>query len=216
MPLFGKSREKVHVEGFCRSWYDNYVFQPVAGHDVRRDWTSGIHSECAKRGMPTVDQNVFHWMLTAMQMELFGTALAHRTRGNERLVLAEATTTKTYLANRQLRDLWDVMSVFNKAVAANSVMLRGKASSVMINHMRMSLFDKYVKQGIDPECAARAANRTGTDVDFENSGPTRLAVTFFELVEVDPNEETIFPVAAAGFGFYRGARESLEAVELTP
>jgi hypothetical protein len=84
----------------------------------------------------------------------------------------------------------------------------------MLDEMRLSLFKVYEKAGAEPDCAVRALNRVGTSVGFLEIAPRRLGEVLARQAMLEPNDGIVLVLAALGQGFYNGAHESLEEVEL--
>ncbi len=131
--------------------------------------------------------------------------------------------TRAYLSALGRIDLWEAMTDYNKAVAdsttygADPKTGAGRARIVMVNTTRANLFDDWVRHGRDAEAAARVANRVGSEASWK-SGVTQgmVAVHMTRRLEIEGSNPIWERLAAVAHGFYQGAKEALDGVQLTP
>lgn len=227
MGLFSQKR-KVGIEEFCQEFYDSYVFhQIVAGSDVGQLFYETVFKSVAEAdpSFAVIDQAVFQREMTALRIELFGLAWVHHLK-LDKYTLPQATFTKRYLQQVGQPHMWGIMTEYNGAVGrsmnydANGKLLtaesmKGRGSIAFRDSLRMSLFEKWVKAGVDSDCAARVANRRGTDVNW-SKGVTAMTVSFtlLERLERDPdslNNEALFRLRAVVVGNYTGAKQFIQS-----
>jgi hypothetical protein len=114
------------------------------------------------------------------------------------------------------------MTDYNEAVAdsttygADPKTGAGRARIVFVNTTRANLFEAWVTQGRDPEAAARVANRVGSETSWKR-GTTQLlvAVRMTRRLGIEGSDPIWERLAAVAYGFYQGAKEALEGVQLT-
>ena len=220
MPLFNR-RLRVDAAEFCRHWYEHFVF-PSDAEVIRA--ADALVEQVLDQVILAVQEAGFDPLgldldlltdeLLALRLELFGTAYAHRTRDKVLLGLAETTTTKQYLSEKGRSDLWERMAIYNQTIAAGPATRGTKSLIRMIDQMRVGLFKDYIKAGAERECAVRALNRLGTDVDFLKIAPSRLGYVLAGQANLEPGDGVVFVLGATAQGYYNGARESLEEVDL--
>jgi len=158
--------------------------------------------------------------LRALRLEMIGTAWAHESTPEIALAISEFT--KGYLSGIGRSDLWEAMADYNKAIAesttygADPKTGSGRARIVMVNTARANLFDKWVGQGRNPEAAARVANRADSEASWK-AGTTQamLAVQVTRRLDIEGSNPIWERLAAVAYGFYQGAKETLEGVQLT-
>lgn len=218
VPLFQR-KPKVMAADFCRQWYDEFVFASElegSGIDPWSTFIDEVIGQIAEAGVDvlTIDWDLFGSETYALRMEMFGTAYAHRTREDAALAVAETAATKNYLSERGRGDLWDRMLAYNVAVARTSAMRRSKVTSMTLDGMRLALAKKYLRLGSEPDCAVRAANRVGTSVEFAKLGTPRLGYALAQQTNLESSAGVLLILGALALGFYNGARESLEEVDL--
>ena len=95
----------------------------------------------------------------------------------------------------------------------------GKMFVVLGDKERLDKFKLWKDQGIDLKCAARAANRLGTEKSWaDNRTRGCLIFTLCTRVGYDPMElhdEAQFRLEAVIFGLYNGAKQFLSEVRVT-
>jgi hypothetical protein len=217
VPLF-KGKPKVDAANFCRQWYDRFVFASElegSGANPSDVFIDEFSERLQETGVDVVlmDWDLFSDEMYALRLELFGTAYAHRTREKVPLGAAETAATKLYLSERGRSDLWDRMLIYNQTIATGPATRGTKALTLMLDQMRVSLFNEYAKIGADADCAVRAVNRVGTSVDFLKIAPDRLGYVLAGQMNLEPSDGIVLVLGATAQGFYNGARESLGEVE---
>jgi len=217
MPIF-RQRPKADAADFCRGWYERFAFpsDPDQIQALEALTVDPLIAALEKAGSDPMDMDLdlVADELLALRLELFGTAYAHRTHEKVPLGAAETAATKLYLSERGRSDLWDSMLIYNKSIAAGPATRGTKALTLMVDQTRVSLFKEYTKIGAEPDCAVRALNRVGTSVDFLKIAPNRLGHVLAGQANLAPSDGVVSVLGATAQGFYNGARESLEEVDI--
>jgi hypothetical protein len=149
-------------------------------------------------------------------LELFSLAWLHQFKKIEK-VLPQTIFTKKYLTQTNHFNNWQIMAEYNQAIAQSSTDLTKtdwvkKGWITYLNNLRASLFDKWVEEGLDPECTARVANRIGTEVAWEKGLTVgRLTARIVDRLGCDINlkSEALFVLGAIFIGFYNGSKEAI-------
>lgn len=221
MGLFSR-KTKADAGQFSRDFYDRSVFgpDPTGGDFAERfaESTRRLVSEAdpafAALSLPKLKEE-----LRALRLEMIGTAWTHESKPEAALAVSEFT--KGYLAGIGRSDLWEAMTDYNKAVAdsttygADPKTGSERARIVFVNTTRANLFEGWVTQGRDPEAAARVANRAGSETNWK-SGITQflVAVQMTRRLGIEDSDPIWERLAAVAYGFYQGAKEALEGVQL--
>lgn len=217
-------KPKVGVEEFCRKFYDSYVFQPIiAGKDLGFAYCEQVVKSVAEvePSFACVDLATFQKEIAALHVELFGLAWIHQLKG-DKYTLPQTVFTKRYLEENGHLETWETMVDYNKTIARSGTEIapageRGqRAWFTFLNKLRADLFDKWQKAGVEGHCAARVANRTGTDVAWEKGITVRM------LTDTLLQRTGMMTLTAAGRdnlqsvlrGLYAGAKESIRSVDL--
>jgi hypothetical protein len=157
--------------------------------------------------------------MTALRVELFGLAWVHQVKRDE-YMLREIIFTKGYLDHSEHPDIWDVMADYNKAISDSSFETATeqparRTNIMLLNELRFNFFKKWVEAGVDDQCAARVANRLGTELAWSASiTPPMLVDTLVRRLRCELNSEGRFRLAAVAFGLYRGAKETIKSVRI--
>jgi hypothetical protein len=222
MPLLSR-KTKADAAEFAKNFYDMYVFGPdPAGGDsaetvaeVTRDLIAEAAPSFAAVSLPGLREE-----LRALRLEMIGTAWTHKSKVEAALAVSEST--KGYVSAIGRLDLWEAMADYSAAVAdsatygADPKTGSGRALIVMINKARMDFFDKW-HQGRDVEAVARVANRIGSEAPSKSGVmQAKVAVQVTRRLDIEGSDQIWEPLAAVAHGFYQGAKEALDGVQLTP
>lgn len=214
-------KPKIGIEEFCRQFYDSEIFYPiVGGRDVWSSFLATVLNSVAEsdRSFSAIDPAVFEQEMIALRIELFGLAWMHHWR-EERLLLPEIAFTKHYLELNGKPEIWHAMLDYNRAIArSQDEMPQGPSRFTMQeayltfrNRLRSEFLAKSMKARVDPEYAARAANRISTDATWsDSSGIKMLAATLIQRLGCQLKPEGCLRLEAVIFGLYAGARKSIK------
>jgi hypothetical protein len=210
------------IEELCQQFYDSEIFHPtISGRDVWSSFLTTVLDSVAEpdRSFSAIDAAAFEQEMTALRIELFGLAWMHHWR-EERLLLPEITFTKRYLELNRKPEIWHAMLDYNRAIArSQDAIPQGphrftvqEAYITFRNRLRSEFLAKSMKARVDPEYAARAANRISTDATWSDSpGIEMLAATLMQRLGYQPNSEGCFRLEAAISGLYKSARKYIKA-----
>ena len=228
-------KPRVGIEEFCRQFYDTYVFNPtvLAGVDVGEAfWETAFNSVVeADKSFEAVEYAKFRHEMTALRMELFGLAWMHKFK-REEFTVPQSIFTRQYLEENKGSEIWDVMGVYNQAVA-DSVTLTATGERmkdwqvVKDNKTKVDIFVKKWLPRLEAQgreinqelvdCAAVAANRIGADIRRNNCILVkRLTVRLADRLSCDIslNSEALFRLGVVIFGLYKGAKEAIRDLNL--
>lgn len=230
---FFRRKPVLSIEEFCWQFFDSQVFQSIiGGTDIGSVfWKTAYDSiKEVDNSFAAIDPATFAWEMTALRVELFGLAWMHHFQLEE-WILPEIVATKRYLEENGKLDTWDTMLHYNQAIARSQTEPRKKTPSRrrlpplaagdavleahinFMNDLRTEMFGKWVEVGLDPDCAARVANRTSTDETWnDHPGIEMLATTLMERLGCQLNSEGCFRLKAVIFGLYDGARKAVRSV----
>jgi hypothetical protein len=212
-------KTKKNAVDFSRDFYEQHLFS--SKFDVGGTYAKVVHnntckadSEFAKVQLPKLKDEML-----GLQLEMIGTAWTHKSKENA--AIANSEFTKQYLANKSRTDLWEIMGEYNQVVASSTTYGAkpdtpgGRAKIAFTNSMRMDLFDSWIKKGHDEVAVARVVNRLMSEANW-NKGITPILLGTRMMFRLDLESEAIAQsLAAVAFGFYQGAKESLDGVKLT-
>jgi len=210
-----RRRPKQGIEDFCRVFYDQ-VFQPITNSTAldSSSWKSAFDSIVQDdQSLAGVDRDTFYQEMTALRIELFGLALTHYLK-DEKYSLREITFTKKYLEEKGQLQLWDTMLEYNQTIARIG---SETAKAISLLEVRANLFKKWTQAGEDPQCAARVANRTGTEVAWDKQITLKHLVTKFGDrlgCKMKLNQEAVDRLEKSLFASYISAREAMRSVSL--
>lgn len=221
MSLFCR-KEKVELEAFCMVFYDTNILSPVYGEtDVGRV-CADIMAQAIKKTDQTsssidMEQLVFEMML--IRFEIFALAWMHQL-GNKQ-VARQSAYTMNYLLEKDRNDIWEGLLSYNQAIADSSSMEQtmdtktGRFSNIFVTKMRMELFAKWVKQGIDPNAAVRVANRIGTDVACKRGfTAAKMALVLCRNLSLQVNVDGKAVIANFIRDLYMGDRGTLKMITI--
>lgn len=221
MGLFA-SKKTVNMEDFCREFYDKFIFTPkIKGVDIRlsiAETDKKLITE-ADPSFKKVSIEKLNHELRLLQLETFALAWSHKFK--EKHGIEQSIFTKKYLDERKQKKLWKDLKEYNKAIGESSHAGHteetgpGRAYIGFQVNMRVSLFEKYHKQGLDPECVARALNREFTqDAWKTNYTQNYLAFAFCKRLGCEVNENAQLKIMTIIFGFYQGAKEAISEIKI--
>lgn len=222
MGIFSRKTKRDAGE-FSQDFFDRFIFglhpTGTAFASIYAETTRKLVSEVvpsfAEVSLPKLTEE-----LRALWLETIGTAWTHQSKPEAAVAVSEFT--KRYLSNIDRADLWEAMTDYNKVVArsvthgADPNSGAGRARATSVNQMRFSQFKAWREQGRDLEAAARVANRCGSELSWE-AGITAgfLAIRLTLRLGVEGSDLIFERLSANIHGFYQGAKEALEKVELT-
>ena len=204
-------KRKVGIEGFCQEFYNSHVFRPMVGlkGDPIVIWDGALKAiEEGDSSIAATAESDFLLELNSARMECFGLAWVHRLK-EEEPILREVYFTKRYLESMQRPDLWEAMADYNRAALASA--------DESVVQARAELTARWVREGVQPDLAERAANRQGT-VDSWNSGATAstLTHTFMRRLECQLNSEGETTLQSIVGQLYVEADSEIRAVRVEP
>lgn len=217
-----RRKPKISIEEFCRQFYDSEIFHPIiGGRDVWAGFLATVLNSVteADRSFSATDPAVFEQEMTALRIELFGLAWMHHWR-EEHLLLPEIAFTKRYLELNAKSDIWHAMLDYNRAIArSQDEMPQGpsrftvqEAYITFRHRLRSEFLAKSMKARVDPEYAARLANRISTDATWGDSpGNEMLAATLMQRLGCQLTLEGGIVLQAIVPRIYSGARKSIKA-----
>ena len=168
-------KPKVSIEGFCEEFYSSYIFRPMAGdkYSTTIPWDTAVgRIREADDSISTVEREVFLREFNALRVELFSLAWVHQ---QEEHVLRQTQYTPRFLAFMGRSETWDIINYYNQAVAT--------APDEATGNRRARLWTKWIEAQVDPACAARAANRLGTEQAWgQGVIASRLAAAFQQRI----------------------------------
>jgi hypothetical protein len=202
----------INVEQFCGKLYDNCVF--FSAHENSKENQQAywgfiyLSIKAISNKFQHIELDAFSREMTALQYELFGLAWMHHSSSEKRAFeektsLDEIVFTKNYMEQHGYREIWDIMSYYNKTIADALLHPSIKAKdrpfpsliaiddemSYCITHQ--NFIKKLRKDGIDKwkekvglDCATHVANRISFPDDWGGC-PIALMLTmaFAERLE---------------------------------
>jgi hypothetical protein len=237
MSFFSRKQE-VSLEDFCRDYYDNYILNPKIGEanvgHVMPDYvrTSIIEADDV---FAHIEAQKFADEIIILRFELFALAWLHQF--GEKLAVAQSTFTYHYLHEKGRDDIWDGMEYYNKAISHSTTVEknateRGKVELAYIYKKRADLADKYIGDAktneldLDDEAFLVSIGRPLNRLGSEHAWKQRITAYYLMLAichrlglgsgpdYIGPNEEAQFRLTAFILGFYGGAQQSWDKVEI--
>jgi hypothetical protein len=216
-------KTKTNAAEFTKGFYDSFVFGPDPTGDDLGETYAEIARDRIAGGAPAfaaVDLKEWTEELRALWLEMIGVAWTHKSNAEAALAVSEYT--KAYLSAIGRLDLWEAMAEYNTAVAesatygADPKRGTGRALILGINQGRMDFYKKW-HHGRDGDVVARVANRIGSKASFK-SGVLQgsVAVQVTRRLGVEGSDPMLFGLGAVAHGFYQGARDELDGVQLMP
>lgn len=219
---FFTRKQEVNLESFCRAYYDQHILTEEPN-------TQTTYCETIKHSIteidPTfsnVDSSQFTAEMIAIRFELFALAWFHEF--GDRLAINQSTFTKRYLQEKNMGIIWDNSEPYNQTISRSSTYgldpttPMGRAIIGTHDTALTNLFDKYHKQGIEPDCVVRAVSRESTDIVWKSGNTAKLLVCTLcdrlGLGSNEPNSEAQFRLVAVIQGFYNEVLEVLETIKV--
>jgi hypothetical protein len=194
----------------------------------------------ADQSFLSIDPMLFRNEMTALRMELFAFALQNSKKSQaDKFIILASFFTRSYLEENGRLDIRDIMAEYNHAIARSAVMdanlkqysgKMGNARVIFVNDLRSRMALKWVQEYVgdspDPTeerqaqkigCINLVANRLGADIEREDDVVVKsLCVRLAARLgcDVSLNSEALFRLSAIIYGFYKGAEEYLESVDL--
>ncbi|MFH1485730.1 MAG: hypothetical protein ABIH46_06640 [Chloroflexota bacterium] len=229
MGLFNRGH-KITVEQCCQEFYDSTILQAaIAGDDIWSGFLDTLMQSVveADPSFSHVDPNLFRQEMTALRLEVIALAWSDKFE-NEKHTLPQSVFTKRYLERIGRLDLWDIMDDYNKVVGYSAGLSEtgepspetGEPSlsrGLRLRSLSLLLSASSDEEKMFVDCMARVACRTGASM--ARADCIAAKVLAFRLAErlgyiTSPRAQAVFRLAAAIFGFYRGAQEYLKPVRL--
>jgi hypothetical protein len=219
-----QSKQKVSIEECCREFYESNIFKAdFRSTDVFRNYLDTavkLIREIAP-SFKEIDAKVFQREAIALKIELFALAWMHKL-GKEKYTLPQAVYTKRYLQERGQSDIWEIMTHYNEAIAISikEVVMGERSKNTWIgwmNDLKSSQFEKWVKAGVDPECAARVCGREGTEVIWKrNITVNSLSARLADRIGCNENlkNKSIEKLADIIRSFYNDAKEYINSANI--
>jgi hypothetical protein len=215
VPALGR---KATIEQFCKQFYDSQAFQPEPaderGFSALLDEVSRIVA-AIETSLPILRPEALFREVVALRMEIWGLAFARvltlhepHSPATERCEQAEILFTKRYLHEKGRADVWKAMSAYNEAIR------RGGTRGIKWHDV---CYEHLVNTGMDPECAARLANRTcaGHSVPLAELGLALLGRLNPETsLEVESHARAAIEVVAPIGDLLDDAMKRLSRVEI--
>jgi hypothetical protein len=155
----------------------------------------------------------------------------------EKFAIPQSTFTRKYLEENGKLELWDIMGEYNKAIAQSATMSEsGEVTdaelAAKVNVARFAFAKKWLiatrgdrrvlteEEQIVAECVGRVANRIGADIHREDKGVNVTLGLLSGIIahrlgyDVNPQSEALILLGSIALGFYNGAEEYLESVDL--
>lgn len=219
---FFNRKPTVRLDDYCRDFYNNYILNPViADIDSNSIYFDTVRKSVVEvaASFADVGPELFAAEMTALRFELFGLAWLHRL--GDKQTAAQSTFTKTYLEGIGRSDIWQGMEPYNEAIANSSTLGKkpdspsGRRRVVFLDSMRSGLFELWYKQGFDPKCVARAANRFGTEAAWKRGlTPRYLTLTLCDRLACDLNQDGCGRLVMTIMGLYNGTKQALNEVKI--
>jgi hypothetical protein len=220
MGLFSR-KQKVNIFDFCQDLYDSKIFYPIiAGQDFKWLYIDTAYNKIIEidKLFNSVDRSIFRKEMMAVRMEVIGLAFKHQIK-NKEILLNQSLFTRDYLIKNAESELWEIMGDYNKVIAMSSTKGANKFTIDMINSVRASLFEeymkKYFKDDMDGDCVSYICNREACDVAWKQQVTARQLtyrledrVGCSEYISLD----IIMPILTLIWGFYHGAKEAINLV----
>jgi len=230
-------KPKYSMEGFCRYFYDDHVFNPNVA-EVKAPFYEVIFSSIvnADEAFKSIDFNKFREEMTAIRMELFGLAWVNRFK-KERFTIPQTIFTMHYLEDTRRPQIRDSMAEYNHVLAASATrdstgeQMTGRKDIAYIVYRNKFTFDigknwleNYIrKEGHPPnEEIERAAlgcvlNRILVDVKRADCITVKmLTIKLIERLGINKvlNNKAMFGLSTTILGFYEGAEKALNDVDI--
>jgi hypothetical protein len=242
MPLF-ESKPELSIEECCRQFYDSNIFHSkiIAGQDLWSMALDTIRKSVAgvDQSFISIDQTLFRNEMTALRMELFAFALGcSKKYKTDKYTLPQSFFTRSYLEENGRLDLWDIMGEYNQVIAKSATVYskgnqysghRGEAKIISLNSRRVNAGEEWIKANVvnsyamtqeeehKLKCAIRVINRFGADTEREDDVVVKLLCSKLANrlgCDVNLESEALFRLATTIYGFYKGAEDYLNSVDL--
>ncbi|NLY01667.1 MAG: hypothetical protein GXY83_36740 [Rhodopirellula sp.] len=222
MGLFSR-KSRTNAIGFSREFYDKYVFGSVRGVGLEEAYAEVVRKNICKSdsSFAAVSLEDLTEELRAVHLEMIGTAWTHASKSEVAFEVSKFT--KQYLADLDRRDLWEAMGAYNQIVAQSATKGEGERLQAAIAKQRADLFDdlfdNLAKRESDREWVADAIARVANRIGSERSRKTGKMQAFVGIrvmsrLEIEGSDQIVEGLAAVVHGFYQGATEALDKVEL--
>lgn len=214
-------KTKTNAAEFTKTFYDRFVFGPdPTGDDAAETYADFARDRIARVAPAFAAVDLKEWTeeLRALWLEMIGVAWTHKSKAEAALAVSEYT--KAYLSSIGRLVLWETMAEYNTAVAdsathgADPSRGTGRVRIIRINEGRADFFDKW-HEGRDLQAVARVANRIGSEASFKSGvlqGCVALQVT--RRLGVEGSDPMMLELGTVAHGFYQGARDELDGVQL--
>ena len=218
MGLFSRKVRKNAVE-FCREFYSKFVFGSVRGMDLEASYAEVVRTNISKLdpSFAAVSLEVLTDELRAVHLEMIGTAWTHPSSWDVAAEISKCT--KQYLTDLARPDLWDAMGDYNQIVSQSATKGEDERTQAVISKQRFDVFKGLTERESDPESVghaiARVANRIGSERSRKiGKMQAFVGIRIMSRLELEGSDQIVESLAAVVQGFYQGATEALDKVEL--
>lgn len=211
--IFFSQKEKVGLEQFTTSFYNNYLPFEEPSLEFFRILKNQI--AYVDKPFASFDFNIFLTQMAAIRLECFGLAMYYKLGDN--ISIENNLVTEKYLTSRDILNVWDDLGTYNSFAAksathgADPSTMKGRARISLINTTRVELFKKYHFKGFNDVCIARALNRFGTSIEL---AVQYLILNLTKMLAYDLNEEATSILISKTFDFYILCASSLKKVKI--
>lgn len=220
MGLFS-SKPKMSVRDWCENFYSNAIFANIRNVDPWQVFCDLAYEQIvqADNSFSQVQSSIFASQLLALRLEVTG--IAWFIHENENFSPLHNELTRKYLQLHDYGELWDIMAIYNEAVARSAAggidtsSRQGSAKIASINLKRIEHFKKWSGSVSEPKDAARAANRIECQTGWKTGRtPVYLSFALTNQLDCDVNQEAREVVLSLINGFFDGASQELRSVKI--
>ena len=219
---FLKKKTQIKLEDFCSDYYEkNILLSRREGIDLKTIFFDHVIESIAEADSNFASLNTEKFIneMTIVRLEIFSIAWFHKF--GDSLAVKNSIFTRDYLHSRNRDDIWDNSESYNQAVARSSTLGKthettsGRAYLEFVTKMRVDLFNKFTKEGMDAKCVARALNRFSTDIAWKNKiTPGFLMLNLCDRLDCEINNEGQFRLVAILIGLYQGVQQSFNDIKI--
>ncbi len=225
MSFFSKKQE-VNLESVNRIFYENVILDCIVdGVDVNALFFETLKNALieADRNFANVDSQKFIDEIIALQFELFALAWFHQFGEGSSVI--QTTFTKNYLNNAGKDKIWSSMQPYEQAIARSATAGRNPDNSsdkmymLQLDKKKVDLFGKFIEEGYNEECIARALGLLSTDIAWSKGITAGLLLfTLCDRLGLDPDFQPNDKAHSRWFieinDFYDKAKKSLSNIKI--
>lgn len=223
-----KKKTKWNLEEFCQQYFDKYFLEkePVAASvaNMTNSYNKIISEKLLEvdPAFNSVDFNSFSTELLIIRFELFSLAWYHEFQ--EESAIMQTVFSKKYLTQNNKDYVWEGAEVYNNAISKSafhgldSSTAVARAKITFTNSMRVQLFEKYTKQGLEAKCVARTLNKLGSDKRWKNLEVTLkyIGIELCKKLNYEKmNKDAMFILISVLKGLYDGSMENIEEIKIS-